>query len=70
MVSYDTIGNLNNRKLREFTFKDRKFNTNNALKTFSNFFGPFSTIICDEGHRLKGGDGILVYKALQSITAK
>ena len=33
-------------------------------------FGPFSTLICDEGHRLKGGQQIQLYRMLNRIQAK
>lgn len=77
-MSYETITNLNMRQSGSFKTtrqvgKD-KFVQNHSFSSILDilieYFGPFSTLICDEGHRLKTGPSTQLYKLLNRIQAK
>ncbi|CAL5985188.1 Chromodomain_helicase-DNA-binding protein [Hexamita inflata] len=78
IMSYDTVANFNQRQLGNFKYSISKngkthvvtSNNSNALNSFTEQFGPFSTMICDEGHRLKGGNEINLVRVLNKIQAK
>ncbi|KAH0571162.1 Chromodomain helicase-DNA-binding protein [Spironucleus salmonicida] len=75
IMSYETTTNLMRKKIDPITYKDKtgKFYTQtypNHWQALLQSQGPFSTLICDEGHRLKGGLKNQVYAVLDHIKAK